>query len=135
MVVTNGCFDLLHPGHATYLEAARALGSTLLVGINDDSGVRTLKGSGRPVNSEMDRAALLAALQSVDAVTVFPGDTAEAFLQLAQPDIYVKGGDYTLESLNQSERRIVEAAGGKIVLLPIVPGKSTTAILAKIANH
>jgi rfaE bifunctional protein nucleotidyltransferase chain/domain len=134
LVVTNGCFDLLHLGHVTYLETARNFGDALLLGVNGDAAVRSLKGPGRPVNSETDRALLLAALQSVDAVCVFAAATATKFLAAAQPDIYVKGGDYTLETLNQDERRAVESAHGKIVLVPFVPGKSTTGLLEKIAR-
>lgn len=134
LVVTNGCFDILHIGHVTYLEAARNLGDALLVGLNGDEPARQLKGANRPVNSESDRAAVLAALESVSGVCIFVDKTATRFLANAQPDIYVKGGDYTLETLNQDERRTVEQAGGKIVLLPFVPGKSTTAILEKIAR-
>jgi rfaE bifunctional protein nucleotidyltransferase chain/domain len=134
LVVTNGCFDLLHRGHVTYLEAARTLGDVLLVGLNADASVRELKGPHRPVNSEADRAAIVAALESVDGVCVFAERTAERFLAAAQPDIYVKGGDYTIDSLNQEERRIVELAGGKIVVLPLVSGKSTTALLEKISR-
>lgn len=131
LVVSNGCFDLLHVGHVTYLEAARRLGDALLVGLNSDESVRALKGPGRPVNTEADRAAVVAALESVTAVCVFGETTAVRFLADARPDIYVKGGDYTLDSINQEERRVVEAAGGRIVLLPAVPGKSTTALLAQ----
>jgi rfaE bifunctional protein nucleotidyltransferase chain/domain len=134
LVVTNGCFDLLHLGHVAYLEAARNHGDALLVGVNADAAVRELKGEGRPVNSESDRAAVLAALQSVDAVCVFTGKTATRFLSEAKPDIYVKGGDYTLETLNQEERRAVESAGGKVVIVPLVPGKSTTALLNRISE-
>jgi rfaE bifunctional protein nucleotidyltransferase chain/domain len=134
LVVTNGCFDILHLGHVTYLETARNFGDALLVGINNDETTRQLKGAGRPVNSETDRAAVLAALQSVDGVCIFAGRTATKFLAAAQPDIYVKGGDYTLETLNQDERRAVESAGGKIVIVPFVPGKSTTALLEKISR-
>ena len=134
LVVTNGCFDLLHPGHVTYLEAARNLGDFLLVGVNADAAVRDLKGPDRPVNSESDRAAVLAALESVSGVCIFADRTATRFLALAQPDIYVKGGDYTLDTLNQEERQAVEKAGGKIVILPLVPGKSTTALLQKISR-
>lgn len=134
LVVTNGCFDLLHLGHVTYLESARNQGDALLIGVNGDEGVRQLKGPQRPVNSETDRALVLAALASVDAVFIFPSSTATEFLRAAQPDIYVKGGDYTLETLNQDERRAVEGAGGRIVIIPFVPGKSTTATLAKIAK-
>jgi rfaE bifunctional protein nucleotidyltransferase chain/domain len=134
LVVTNGCFDILHLGHVTYLENARNFGGALLVGINSDAATRQLKGAGRPVNSEMDRAAVLAALESVDGVCIFTDATATKFLAAAQPDIYVKGGDYTLETLNQDERRAVESAGGKIVIVPFVPGKSTTSLLEKISR-
>lgn len=134
IVVTNGCFDLLHLGHVTYLEAARGLGDALLVGLNSDASVRELKGPERPVNSEGDRAAVLAALASVDAVCIFPERSAAAFLARAQPDVYVKGGDYSLETLNQQERRIVEGAGGVIRVLPVVPGRSTTDLLNKISR-
>jgi rfaE bifunctional protein nucleotidyltransferase chain/domain len=134
LVVTNGCFDLLHAGHVTYLEDARSRGDTLLIGLNGDNAVRILKGAGRPINSEQDRATVLAALQSVDGVCIFAEPTATRFLAHAQPDIYVKGGDYTLDTLNQDERKTVEKAGGKIVIIPFVPGKSTTATLAKIAK-
>ena len=134
LVVTNGCFDILHLGHVTYLESARNLGDALLVGINADASVSDLKGPNRPVNSQDDRALVLAALSSVDGVCIFTEKTATHFLSVAQPDIYVKGGDYTLDTINQDERRSVEQAGGKVVILPIVPGKSTTAILKKISQ-
>jgi D-glycero-beta-D-manno-heptose 1-phosphate adenylyltransferase len=134
LVVTNGCFDILHLGHVTYLENARNFGDALLVGINSDDAARQLKGAGRPVNSEMDRAAVLAALESVNSVCIFAEKTATKFLAVAQPDIYVKGGDYTLEALNQDERRAVESAAGKIILVPFVPGKSTTSLLKKISR-
>lgn len=134
LVVTNGCFDLLHLGHVTYLETARNHGDALLVGVNGDAGVRKLKGEDRPVNSQDDRAAVLAALESVDGVCIFEDSTATLFLSKAQPDIYVKGGDYTLETLNQDERGTVERSGGKIFLIPFVPGKSTTALLKKISR-
>ena len=134
LVVTNGCFDLLHLGHVTYLEAARNLGDRLLIGVSGDDSVRQLKGANRPLNDEHDRAAVLAALESVSGVCIFAEKRATRFLALAQPDIYVKGGDYTLETLDQEERRTVEQAGGKIVLIPFVPGKSTTALLEKISR-
>ena len=101
LVVTNGCFDILHLGHVTYLENARNSGDALLVGVNGDEAARQLKGAGRPVNSETDRATVLAALQSVDGICIFKDKTAIKFLAVAQPDIYVKGGDYTLDTLNQ----------------------------------
>jgi rfaE bifunctional protein nucleotidyltransferase chain/domain len=134
LVVTNGCFDILHFGHVTYLENARNFGDALLVGVNSDAATKLLKGPSRPVNSESDRAAVLAALQSVDGVCIFTDKTATKFLAAAQPDIYVKGGDYMLETLNQDERRAVETAGGKIVIVPFVPGKSTTSLLEKISR-
>ncbi len=132
LVVTNGCFDLLHAGHVTYLEAARARGDLLLVGLNGDDSVRQLKGEGRPLNPEGDRALVLAALEAVDAVAVFPEVRAVRFLHLAQPDLYVKGGDYTLETINQEERRAVEDAGGHIVFQPFLPGRSTTGLIGKM---
>ena len=134
LVVTNGCFDLLHAGHVTYLESARNLGDVLLIGLNGDDAVRRLKGEGRPINDEQDRATVLAALESVNGVCIFVEPTATRFLAHAQPDIYVKGGDYTIDTLNQDERKTVEKAGGRIVIIPFVPGKSTTATLAKIAR-
>jgi rfaE bifunctional protein nucleotidyltransferase chain/domain len=134
LVVTNGCFDILHIGHVTYLEAARQRGDALLVGVNGDDGVRLLKGSGRPVNTQEDRAGMLAALACVDFVSVFQEVGATVFLEIARPDIYVKGGDYTVETIPQDERRMVESHGGKIVFIPFVPGKSTTALIQKIAR-
>ena len=105
-----------------------------MVGINGDQSVRELKGPDRPLNDEQDRAAVVAALESVEAVCIFAERAATRFLAAAQPDIYIKGGDYTLETLNQEERRTVEQAGGRIVIIPFVPGKSTTALLKKIAR-
>lgn len=134
LVVTNGCFDLLHAGHVTYLEAARDEGDALLVGVNSDETVRALKGPSRPINSETDRAVVIAALQSVDGVFVFREKDAVEFLKNVQPEIYVKGGDYTVDTINQDERRFVESSGGKIVLLGHVPGKSTTGLLEKMTN-
>jgi rfaE bifunctional protein nucleotidyltransferase chain/domain len=134
LVVTNGCFDILHLGHVTYLESARRLGDALLVGVNGDAATRQLKGAGRPVNLETDRAAVLAALASVDRVCIFTEPTAVKFLAAARPDVYVKGGDYTLDTLNQTERQTVEQAGGKIMIIPLVAGKSTTALLEKISR-
>ena len=134
LVVTNGCFDILHLGHVTYLETARNQGDALLVGVNSDAAVSGLKGPNRPVNAEQDRAAVLAALESVDGACIFTDTRATRFLAAAQPDVYVKGGDYTLETLDQNERRAVESAGGRIVLVPFVPGKSTTGLLEKIAR-
>jgi len=132
LVVTNGCFDLLHAGHVTYLEAARAAGDALLIGLNGDESVRELKGEGRPVVPESDRALVLAGLETVDGVCIFPEVRAHRFLSLAAPDVYVKGGDYSMESLNPDERRAVEAAGGHIQFIPLLTGRSTRGLLAKI---
>jgi len=134
LVVTNGCFDLLHRGHVTYLECARALGDALLVGVNSDASVSELKGPDRPVNNESDRAFVLAALESVDGVCVFTDKTALGLLATVKPDIYAKGGDYTIDTINQEERRLIEQQGGTVAILPGVAGKSTTSLLAKIAK-
>jgi len=134
LVVTNGCFDLLHRGHVTYLEAARARGDALLVGVNADASVRAIKGQHRPLNSEEDRAFVLAALACVDGVCIFREPTALRFLEIVQPDVYAKGGDYTIDTINQDERRLVERLGGKVAVLAGVPGRSTTALLEKIAR-
>jgi len=134
VVATNGCFDLLHAGHVTYLETARAQGDLLLVGVNGDDSVRQLKGAGRPLNPEADRALVIAALQSVDAVFIFPEKRAVNFLRLAQPDIYVKGGDYTPETLDPDEREVIQQAGGRTVIIPFVPGKSTTGLIQKMGG-
>lgn len=134
LVVTNGCFDLLHPGHVFYLEAARQLGDALLIGLNGDASVRELKGPGRPVNSQEDRAVVLAALESVSGVCIFSERGAARFLSRAEPDVYVKGGDYTLETMNQEERRLVEQHGGKVAVIAFTPDKSTTALLKKISQ-
>lgn len=132
VVVTNGCFDLLHAGHVSYLESARAQGDLLLIGLNGDESVRQLKGPSRPLNGESDRARVLAALECVSAVAVFPEKRAVRFLKSAAPDIYVKGGDYTLETIDQEERRAVEDGGGRIVFIPFLPGRSTTGLVEKI---
>jgi len=131
-VATNGCFDLLHAGHVAYLESARSLGDALLVGLNGDSSVRELKGPTRPLNAEADRARVLAALECVSAVVVFPEKRAVRFLSEARPDLYVKGGDYTLDTIDQDERRAVESGGGRIVFLPFLPGRSTTGLVSRI---
>ena len=132
LVVTNGCFDLLHVGHVHYLEEARNLGDALLIGVNGDESVRQLKGPERPLNTESDRSRVLAALGCVDGVVIFPEVRADRFLAQSSPDIYVKGGDYTLETINQDERRAVEGGGGHIAFLKFVEGKSTTGLIAKI---
>ncbi len=132
LVVTNGCFDILHVGHIRYLHSARKEGDLLLVGLNGDESIRQLKGEGRPVNPESDRALLLAALECVDAVCIFPEKRATRFLGEAQPDIYVKGGDYTLETLDPDERKTVESTQGRIVFIPFVTDRSTSNLINKI---
>lgn len=134
LVATNGCFDILHLGHVTYLEAARKEGDALLVAVNSDASVSAIKGPNRPVNNEQDRAAVLSALASVDAVLVFYEPDAMRMLAEVKPDIYAKGGDYTIDTINQDERRLVESQGGKVVVLGGVPGKSTTGLLEKMSR-
>jgi len=134
LVVTNGCFDLLHPGHLFLLEKARELGNTLLVGVTGDDAIRMLKGPGRPAMPARDRLLLLSSLEPVSNVCLFPEVDALAFLRAAQPDIYVKGGDYTLGSINQEERRFLEGAGVKIQIIPRFELQSSSAIFERIAQ-
>lgn len=131
IVSTNGVFDLLHVGHVRYLQAARALGDLLVVGINSDSGTRRLKGPSRPLVSQEERAELLAAFACVDYVTIFEEETPVALLDILRPDIHVKGGDYRTEDL--PETPVVERHGGRVVILPFVAGHSTTELAARIA--
>ena len=130
VVFTNGCFDLLHPGHIQSLEQARALGDALIVGINSDASVRELKGPGRPVIPEVERAEILASLECVDAVVIFNELTPREIISALLPDILVKGGDWPGDQIVGREE--VEAAGGQVVSIPVVPGYSTTAILEKM---
>jgi D-beta-D-heptose 7-phosphate kinase/D-beta-D-heptose 1-phosphate adenosyltransferase len=130
IVFTNGCFDLLHPGHIGSLEQARALGDALIVGLNSDASVRQLKGAGRPVLPERERAEILAALECVDAVVIFDELTPREVIARLLPDILVKGGDWPGDQIVGREE--VEAAGGRVVSIPVVPGYSTTEILQKI---
>ncbi len=132
LVATNGCFDLLHVGHVRYLQAARALGARLVVGVNGDASVRALKGEARPLNSEHDRAEVLAALECVDYVTIFPEVRATDFLAQARPAIYAKGGDYTPESLNAEERRVLAEIGCEIRIIPFEQGYSTTGLIERM---
>ena len=134
LVVTNGCFDLLHVGHIRYLQAARALGDALAVGLNDDHSVRELKGPGRPVTNERDRAEVLAALSFVDFVTIFAGTRATQFIAAAHPAIYAKGGDYTRETLNAEERAVLDKISAEIRIIPFEPGYSTSLLLEKLCN-
>jgi rfaE bifunctional protein nucleotidyltransferase chain/domain len=131
LVFTNGCFDLLHVGHVRYLQAARALGDALLVAVNGDASVRALKGPTRPINTEQERAEVLAALACVDFVTIFDSTRATETIRMVRPDIYAKGGDYTLDALDPAERAALEEVGAEIRILPLVPGKSTTATIAR----
>jgi rfaE bifunctional protein nucleotidyltransferase chain/domain len=134
LVFTNGCFDILHLGHTTYLEAAKKLGDVLIVGVNSDNSVRRLKGKiggvERPVNSESDRAAVLSALRAVDYTCIFDEDTPFELISALLPDVLVKGGDYTPETIVGAD--IVGSRGGRVVVIPFVEGKSTTRIIERI---
>lgn len=132
LVFTNGCFDLLHVGHVRYLAAARALGDALMVAINGDESVRALKGDGRPLNRETERAELIAALEGVDYVVIFPEVRAAALLEKIQPAIYVKGGDYTAATLDSDERAALERAGAEIRILAFESGYSTSRLVEKV---
>ncbi len=130
VVFTNGCFDILHVGHLTYLNEAKRQGDILVVGVNSDSSVKRLKGESRPINSEMDRAELLCGLKAVDYTVLFEEDTPCELLEELKPSIHVKGGDYKKEDLPETE--IVERNGGEVRILGFVEGKSTTNIVNKI---
>jgi rfaE bifunctional protein nucleotidyltransferase chain/domain len=132
IVFTNGCFDILHVGHVRYLQAAKELGGRLVIGLNSDQSVRALKGAGRPINNEADRAEILAALAAVDHVIIFNDPRVTALVKQLRPHIYAKGGDYTIDSLNPEELASLREVGAQIKLLPLVPGKSTTALLHAI---
>lgn len=131
LVFTNGCFDLLHVGHVRYLQAAHALGDALLVAVNGDASVRALKGPTRPINSEEDRAEVLAALNCIDYVTIFHSERVTELVRIIRPQVYAKGGDYTVASLDPGERGALEEVGAEIHILSLVPGKSTTGIIEK----
>lgn len=133
MVFTNGCFDLLHRGHLSLLERARALGDLLVVGLNSDASARRLKGPGRPLVPEEDRAYLLASLRPVDAVTIFDEDTPLALIRALLPDVLVKGADYRPEEVVGAE--VVRAAGGTVHLLPLEEGRSTSGLLKRIRQE
>ena len=133
LVFTNGVFDILHAGHVRYLEQARELGDLLIVGLNSDASVRRLgKGPERPINSEEDRAAILAALRCVDGVVLFDEPTPESLISQLRPDVHVKGGDYREEDL--PEAPIVRSYGGDVVLLPLLEGRSTSSIIRKLSE-
>ncbi len=130
IVFTNGCFDLLHIGHVTYLKEAKSLGDILVVGLNSDSSVKKLKGKERPVQNEMDRASILSELRSVDYVTIFEQDTPEKLISKISPNILVKGGDWPVEKIVGADH--VLSSGGEVKTLSFVDGKSTSSILNKI---
>lgn len=132
LVATNGCFDLLHVGHIHYLQAARALGDVLAVGLNGDRSVRELKGAGRPITNERDRAEVLSALECVDLVTIFPETRATRFISASMPAIYVKGGDYTSDTLNAEESAVLLRIGAEIRILPFEKGYSTSRLLEQL---
>jgi D-beta-D-heptose 7-phosphate kinase/D-beta-D-heptose 1-phosphate adenosyltransferase len=135
IVFTNGCFDILHQGHIRYLKAAKDKGDVLVVGLNSDSSVKKIKGNGRPYNTELERAEILAALECVDYVTIFNEDTPVTLLETLRPDIHIKGGDYRAGDLPESAA--VKKFGGKIMIIPLIKGKSTTGLVDKIkkANY
>ena len=135
IVATNGCFDLLHVGHVRYLKAARALGDVLAVGVNGDQSVRKLKGPGRPINNEKDRAEVLAALESVDLVVIFSELRARRFIELVAPNVYVKGGDYNSETLNAEERDALQKIGSEIEIIPFEKGYSTSSLIEKLRRN
>ena len=130
LVFTNGCFDILHVGHVRYLAAARALGDALIVAVNSDRSVRALKGAGRPVMNEGERAEILAALAVVDLVTVFDEDSPRQIISELLPDVLVKGGDYRVDEIHGREE--VESAGGRVLALPFVDGASTTGVIERV---
>ena len=133
LVFTNGCFDVLHAGHAYLLNEARKQGDALILGLNSDQSVRRLKGESRPVNKEEDRALLLASLQAVDAVVVFEEDTPEELISVIRPDILVKGGDYSKEQVVGG--RLLESYGGKVLIVPLKPGYSSSKTIEKLKKN
>jgi D-glycero-beta-D-manno-heptose 1-phosphate adenylyltransferase len=132
IILTNGCFDLLHVGHVRYLSAAKQLGDILVVGLNSDASVRQLKGADRPINSEADRAEILAALTVVDHVVIFAEMRVSRLITILRPDLYVKGGDYSVDSLDRGEVDALRSVGAEIKILPLVPGRSTTRLIEAI---
>lgn len=133
IVFTNGCFDLIHTGHTRYLAIARSFGDLLVVAVNSNSSVRTIKGEKRPINSQQDRSETLAALESVDFVTIFDEPDPYKAISALQPDVLVKGGDWPVEKI--IGRDVVEARGGKVVNVPFVEGQSTTGIIERIVKN
>jgi rfaE bifunctional protein nucleotidyltransferase chain/domain len=134
LVATNGCFDLLHLGHVRYLQKARALGDLVVVGLNSDSSVREIKGAPRPITSQADRAEILASLESVDLVTIFRDVRATKFIAAVRPAIYVKGGDYTPETLDEEERAMLNEINAEIRIIPFENGHSTSRLIERICR-
>ena len=132
IVFTNGCFDILHVGHVRYLAAAKRLGDILVVGLNSDASARELKGAGRPLNSQEDRAEVIAALQAVDHVIIFAEKRVSRLLRQIRPQVYTKGGDYTMDSLDLDEVAALKEINARIEILPLVPGKSTSKLVQTI---
>ncbi len=132
IVWTNGCFDILHVGHVEYLAGAKQLGDILVVGLNNDKSVRQLKGADRPLFNQTERAKVLNAIEFVDYILIFEEPSPLNLLRRLKPDFYVKGGDYNIETINQDERRCIDNYGGKIAILPMIKGASTTKIIEKI---
>ena len=133
IVATNGCFDILHIGHIRSLQKAKSIGNVLVVGLNSNSSIKKLKGDKRPINNEKERAEVLAALSCIDIVTIFNEETAERFIEIVKPDIYVKGAEYPLDKL--PEAKMVNKYGGKIFQIPMVPNSSTTALIERIKKN
>lgn len=133
VVFTNGCFDILHAGHTTYLHEAKKLGDVLVVGLNSDASVQRLKGPSRPVNTQTDRAVVLSALRSVDYVCMFEEDTPLELITALQPDVLVKGGDYDINAIVGAD--VVFARGGTVLALPFVQGKSTTSVIERMKHN
>ena len=134
LVFTNGCFDILHVGHVRYLQAARSRGDALVVAINGDDSVRALKGPTRPINIELERAEVIAALECVDHVVLFHTPRVSEVIRTVRPQLYVKGGDYTVDALDPGEREALEEVGARIEILELVPGKSTTAVIHRMST-
>ena len=132
IVTTNGCFDILHVGHVRYLEKAKSFGDVLVVALNSDKSVKSIKGESRPINNENDRAEVLSALKSVDYVVLFDEDSPINLLLQIKPDVHIKGADYSVETLPEAKGII--AAGGRIEFISFVEGKSTTSIIDKMKN-
>jgi D-glycero-beta-D-manno-heptose 1-phosphate adenylyltransferase len=135
IVLTNGCFDLLHRGHLSYLQASAALGDFLIVAVNSDASIRELKGPDRPLNTAADRAYALASLRCVAAAFIFPGPRLAAEIVAIEPDIYTKAGDYTLATLEPTERTALESVGTQISFIPFLAGHSTTALIDRAAQR